>query len=55
MQLPCDGESKKESEQTDNEIAVVNADLDSVDDNNVAPKEEKSYLVRKSNPSLFIL
>jgi hypothetical protein len=40
--VPCDGESEEELGQADNEIAAVNVDLDSVDDDGTAlGKEEK--------------
>jgi hypothetical protein len=41
MQFPCNGELEEESWQANNEIAGVNGDLDSVDDDGIALKEEK--------------
>jgi hypothetical protein len=41
MQLPCEGESEKESRQAGNEIAAVSVDLDSADDDGTAPEEEE--------------
>jgi hypothetical protein len=41
MHLPCNGKSEEESGQTDNEIAAVNMDLESVDYEGTAPKEEE--------------
>jgi hypothetical protein len=54
MQLPCDGESEEEQGQVDSEIAAVNVDLDSVDDDGITPEEEE-LPGEESNLSLFVL
>jgi hypothetical protein len=41
MHLPCNGKSGEESGQTDNEIAVVNMDLESVGHEGTGPEEEE--------------